>query len=55
VVLDLHQMADTVMALHPTDINLQAFATKLNDFAEQARAKADTFTHLKETMERLMR
>jgi len=55
VVLDLHQMADTVMAFAPTDINLQAFATKLNDFAEQARAKADTFTHLKETMERLMR
>jgi len=55
VVLDLCQMAATVMAFAPTDLDVQTFATRITGFAEQARAKVDTFTHLRETMERVAR
>jgi hypothetical protein len=53
VVLDLHRMAETVMAFAPADLDLYAFAARVSGFAEQSRAKADTFSHLKETMERI--
>ena len=53
VVLELDEMARTLIAFAPPDLNLQMFAAKIDSFAEEARAKADTFTHLKESMQSL--
>jgi hypothetical protein len=50
LVLDLDQMADTIIAFAPQALTLQEFAERLSSFAESARAKADTFAHLKQVM-----
>ena len=50
VVLELDQMADTIVAFAPQGLTLQEFAERLSSFAESARAKADTCAHLKEVM-----
>ena len=55
VVLELDELARTVMAFAPTSVDLQAFVARIRHFADQARAKADTFAHLRETTESLCR
>jgi SacI restriction endonuclease len=51
VVVDLNQMAETFIAFAPSDLTLSMFVEALTRFAEGARAKTDTFAHLKEVME----
>ena len=54
VVLELDQMAKTIIAFAPHALTLHDFAERLNRFAEGARAKSDTFAHLKDVMHSLL-
>jgi hypothetical protein len=54
VLVELDEMARTAIAFGPADLTVQAFAQKVSYFAEQARARTETFAHLRETMDSLI-